>query len=86
MKEETERTRITVGGNTIDYPGDCRTKTGSLELVKLMVNSFCSRPKVRFLADDLGNFYLGTPLDRKEYIRIKLSVIPQEFIDKYNLL
>ena len=35
---------------------------------------------------DLGNFYLQTPLDCPEYFRIKLSAIPQEFIDEYNLL
>jgi hypothetical protein len=34
---------------------------------------------------DLSNFYLGTPLDRPEYVRIKLSVIPQEVIDAYGL-
>jgi len=28
---------------------------------------------------------LGTPLDRPEYVRIQISIIPQEFIDKYNL-
>ena len=35
---------------------------------------------------DLGDFYLGTPLDRLEYVGIKLSTIPQEFINEYNLL
>jgi hypothetical protein len=85
-KAEIERICITVGGNTIDYPGDCGTKTGSLELVKLILNSVCLCPNARFLAANLGNFYLGTPLDCKEYIRIKLSVIPQEFIDEYGLL
>jgi hypothetical protein len=34
---------------------------------------------------DLKNFYLNTPLDRPEYVRIKLADIPQEFIDKYKL-
>jgi hypothetical protein len=35
---------------------------------------------------DLANFYLGTPLDRKEYACIKIDVILQEFIDKYRLM
>ena len=35
---------------------------------------------------DLGNFYLGTPLNRPEYVCIKISTIPQEFINEYNLL
>ena len=35
---------------------------------------------------DLGNFYLGRPLDCPEYVRIKISTIPQEFTEEYNLL
>jgi hypothetical protein len=35
---------------------------------------------------DLANFYLNTPLDRPEYVRIQLSIIPQEVIDEYNLM
>ena len=34
---------------------------------------------------DIENFYLNTPLDRPEYVKIKLSKIPQEFIDEYDL-
>ena len=34
---------------------------------------------------DIKNLYLQTPLDRQKYVRIKLSDIPQDFIDKYNL-
>ena len=29
--------------------------------------------------------YLGTPLNRPKYVKIRLSDIPQEFIDKYDL-
>ena len=35
---------------------------------------------------DLGNFYLGTPLDRYEYIRLSIKIFPQKIIDAYNLL
>ena len=38
-KEDPNRTRITIGGNTINYTGGCGTKTGSLETVKLVLNS-----------------------------------------------
>ena len=34
---------------------------------------------------DISNFYLMTPLSRPEYIRIKLSDIPEEIIREYNL-
>jgi hypothetical protein len=35
---------------------------------------------------DLANFYLGTPLNRPEYVQIQISVIPQEFIEEYDLM
>jgi hypothetical protein len=84
-KADPNRTRVTIGGNTITYHGDCGTKTASLETVKLVVNSTLSTFDAQFMNMDLSNFYLGTPLDRPEYVRIKLSVIPQEVIDEYNL-
>ena len=35
---------------------------------------------------DINKFYLDTPLmEDPEYVRIKLTDIPQEFIDEYNL-
>jgi hypothetical protein len=34
---------------------------------------------------DLKNFYLNTPLDRSDFVRIKLANISQEVIDKYKL-
>lgn len=30
---------------------------------------------------DAGHFYLATPLDRSEYMRMPVELIPQEFID-----
>ena len=85
-KSDPNRTRITIGGNTIGYLGDTGTKTGSIEVVKGVINSVCSQPKAKFLTADIDNFYLNTPLDRPEYVRIKIDVIPQEFIEEYNLM
>jgi hypothetical protein len=84
-KPDPNRTRITIGGNTITYLGDCRTKTGSLETLKLVLNSTLSTPDERFMTADLENFYLMTRLDRPEYACIQLSVMPQEIIDEYDL-
>ena len=85
-KEDPNRTRITIGGNTIEYLGNCSTKTGAIEVVKGIFNSVCSRPGAKFLSADITNYYLGTPLDRPEYARIRIKDIPQEFIDEYNLM
>jgi hypothetical protein len=84
-KQDPNRTRIMIRGNRICYPHDTGTKTGSLELVKLQLNSVLSTPDARFACYNLENFYLGTPLDRPEYVRIQLAVIPEEFILEYNL-
>jgi hypothetical protein len=57
-KDDPDRTRITIGGNRICYPGDVGTNTASLELVKLLLNSVLSRKDARFSTIDLKNFYL----------------------------
>ena len=62
-KPDPNRTRVTIGGNTITYLGDCGTKTASLETVKLVLNSTLSTPNARYMTADLENFYLMTPLD-----------------------
>jgi len=85
QKDDPNRTRITIAGNRICYPGDVGTPTASLELVKLLLNSVISRRGAKFACFDVSNFYLETPLDRPEYVRIRLTDIPQEFIDEYNL-
>ena len=34
---------------------------------------------------DINSFYLETPLDRFEYMKMDLNLFPQEFRDEYNL-
>ena len=34
---------------------------------------------------DISNFYLGTPMDRPEYMRMPIKIIPPEIIEKYDL-
>ncbi len=38
-----------------------------------------------FLGIDLANFYLNTPMADPEYMRLRLDIIPEEIIIKYNL-
>ena len=35
---------------------------------------------------DIKIFYLGTPMDKYEYMKIKIENIPQEIIEEYNLM
>jgi hypothetical protein len=84
-KTDPNRTRITIAGNRICYPGDVGIKTAPLDLVKLMINSVLSHADTKFCMFDIANFYHRTPLEHPEFVRICLDDIPQEFITKYNL-
>ncbi|KAL7474693.1 hypothetical protein ACHAW6_000657 [Cyclotella cf. meneghiniana] len=84
-KDDPNRTRATLGGNLIHYPEDVGTSTADLLLIKIILNSAISTPNAKFANADISNFYLGTPLKRHEYGRVKLSDIPEEVIREYKL-
>ena len=75
-----------MGGNRINFPGDVGTPTAEMLLVKIMLNSVISTPGAKFMTIDISNFYLATPMDQYEYIKLNLSALPTEIILEYNLL
>jgi hypothetical protein len=85
-KEEKERTTLTVGGDQIEYPGDNSTRTAGLTTAKILINSVISTLGAKFLVIDIDFFYLNTLLGRFEYMVINFSSLPQETINKYDLL
>ena len=85
QKPEPYRTRITVGGNLIDYPGNLSMKVADMTTFKILVNSTLSTPGAKWLGLHVKNYYLGTPMDNYEYMFIPINQIPQEIIDHYNL-
>ena len=85
-KKEQNRTRFTVGGDRINYPGEVATPTAEMLVAKMLFNSVISTKGAKFMTLDISNFYLMTPLPRPEYIRIKLSDLPDEIIKEYNLM
>jgi hypothetical protein len=84
-KAQPRRVRHTLGGDRIDYPGNTSTKTADLTTAKVLINSTISTKGGRFMTADIKDFYLGTPLERYEYVRIALKQIPQIIIDYYKL-
>jgi hypothetical protein len=66
QKQEKNRTRMTVGGNLINYPGEKSTWTAELETTKILFNSMVSTPDAQFCTMDITNIYLNTSLDRLE--------------------
>ena len=76
---------MTVGGDRINFPNNKSTPTANLLTAKLLFNSTTSTPGGTFHGIGLANFYLNTPMPTPEYMRLKLSIIPDEIIDHYNL-
>eukprot|EP00956_Cyclotella_meneghiniana_P005705 scaffold7330_cov24-Cyclotella_meneghiniana.AAC.1 len=85
QKEDPNRVRITVGGNLINYPGELTTRTADLVTSKILWNSVISTKNARYVTADLKLFYLTAPMDRYEYMRMPIKIIPQHIIDQYNL-
>ena len=77
--------RITVGGNLIDYPDELTNRTVDLTTTKLLWNSVISTPDAKYMCADIKSFYLETPLDQYEYMKMRLDLFPQELRNKCNL-
>ena len=84
-KAETHRTRLTAGGNRINYPGDAGTPTTDMTLFKILLNSIISTKNARCVMVDIKDFYLNTPMAGYEYIKLKLSDIPSEIKREYKI-
>jgi hypothetical protein len=84
-KSNPRHVRFTVGGDRIDYLGDVSTKTADLPTVKTLLNSVISTPNACFMTGDLKDFYLNTPMDHYEYMRILVSIIPPSIMLEYAL-
>ncbi len=84
-KKDKHCTRLTMGGNIINYPGDCGAPTADLLTVKILLNSIILTPNTKFMTIDIKDFYLNTPMECYKYFRMKLKLFPKDVIDKYNL-
>ena len=85
QKDDPNRVWMTAGGKLIKYPGELTTCTSDLITLKIMCNSVLSTDGGKYMCIDINNFYLGTPLDRFEYMRIPLSMFPENVIQQYHL-
>ena len=50
------------------------------------MNIGLSTPDARFRTADIRNFYLSTEIERPDYMKIKINLIPQEIIDEHNVM
>jgi hypothetical protein len=82
-KEEKHHTRLTAGGDRINYPDDVGTPTADMTLFKCLTNSIVSTPGARCVMVDIKDFYLCIPMKRLEYMRLKKTDIPEEIMREY---
>ena len=84
-EEEKERTRLTVGGNLLDFTGNLSTPIASVTTAKGVFNIVVSTPWARCPLADIKHFYLNKILPDPEFMRIPLKIIPQEIINTYDI-
>ena len=81
---KTYRIRGTIGGDRINYPGPTTARTAAMPLVKMLIHSVIS-DNAQWMTVDIKDFYLDTPLERPEYLRIPTKFIPACTVTKHSL-
>ena len=76
---------MTAGGNLIKYPGELTTRTADLVTSKVLWNSVLSTENAKFMGLDIGNFYLETPIELYEYMKMPLALFLEHTIQQYEL-
>jgi hypothetical protein len=84
-KNENHGVRLTVGGDRLDYSGDTATSTADIATFKILINSTLSTKEAKTMMMDIKNYYVGTPLPTYEYMRLPISILPLDIIEKYDL-
>ena len=72
---------MTVGGNRLTAWMETATPIADLPLIKMLWNSVLSTPRAKYFTMDISNFYLATPMDHPEFMRLPIKVMLQEIID-----
>ena len=87
LKSEPYRVRLTVGGDILEYSHDAGSPATSLLETKILANSVISdaHKGARFLSADLKDFFLASPMDEPEFMRIHIRYFPEDIKQLYNL-
>ena len=85
QKTEKHCMRRTVGIFLFICLYDVSAPTSEMTTEKLLFNSVISMPGARFITLDLNKSYLKTPLPEPSYMKMKIDILLDEIIEKYNL-
>ena len=61
------------------------TKTAGLTTIKLLLNSVVPSIWAKFMTADVKNFYLNTPMEEPEYMKILVRQISDEIKVNYKM-
>ena len=64
-------------GDRINHPGKVTTRGYDVTTIKLLFNSVVSTPEAIFITAGINNFYLNIKMERPEYMKIQINLIPQ---------
>ena len=67
--------------DSTNCPFDLGTPTAELLTIKLLLNNMISTPVTKFTTIIISNFYLNTPMDRYEYMCMKLDMFPDDVME-----
>jgi hypothetical protein len=87
LKSEKYRVRLTVGGDRLEYAKDAGSPAASLLETKLILNSTIldAHDNAKFLCADLKDFFLATPMEVPEFMRVKYKYFPTDVKKRYNI-
>ena len=77
--------RLTIGSDNIPYPSDSGSPAATLLEAKIIFNIDISTPGSRFIGAFIKDYFLCSPMECFEYIKIPLCWIPEEIRTQYNL-
>jgi hypothetical protein len=78
------RIRGTIGGDRTNFTGAVSSRTASLEVVRILLNSVLA-DDVDFMACDVTDYYLGTPMERPEFMCMNRRQLSPTIIAEYDL-
>ena len=79
--------RITVGGNRLTYPDNAGSPASNITETKIIVNLVISdaHKGAKFMSMDIKDYFLNTPMDQPEYMKVSYKHIPPNIRTGYNL-
>ena len=87
LKSEPFRVRVVVGGDRLSFDEDAGSPATNLLETKILINSTISDADdgARFFSADLKDYFLGSPMLRPEYMKVKISKYSEDIIIQYGL-